>query len=163
MRKFLPKNFPWHFPKKGKEKRGKKDIVVCSECEAFYWHKSWHHSLDDYPELKEDKEIRFELCPACRMIKEGRFEGEIILENCPEDKEELLQFINNFAQEEQRRDPLARVVSVEDIAKGMLRVTFTENQIAKKLAKRLKKTFKTKNRIIFSKKDKTIRIFCKFP
>ncbi len=97
------------------------------------------------------------------MIKEGRFEGEIILENCPEDKGELLQFINNFAQEEQRRDPLARVVSVEDIAKGMLRVTFTENQIAKKLAKRLKKTFKTKNRIIFSKKDKTIRIFCKFP
>ena len=166
MKKFLPKNFPWHFPKKKKEgdKKGKKDIVVCPECECFYWYKSWHHSLEDYSELREDKEVRFELCPACKMIKEEKFEGELILENCPEEKkEEITNFVENFAKEEYKRDPLARIVSIEDIAKGMMRITFTQNQVAKKLAKRFKKTFKTKNRVIFSKKDKTIRIFCLFP
>ncbi|MCD6094467.1 hypothetical protein J7J39_00985 [bacterium] len=164
-KKFIPKLLPWHFPKKKSEEgeKGKKDIIVCPECEAFYWYKSWHHSLDEYPELRENKEVKFELCPACKMTKEGKFEGEVILENVPEKiREELVNFINNFNEEENRRDPLARIISVEDIAKGMIRVTFTQNQLAKKLAKRLKKTYKTQNRIIFSKKDKTIRAFCVF-
>lgn len=163
-KKFLPKFLPWHFPKnKGEEKKGQKDIIVCSQCEAFYWYKSWHHSLDAYPHLKEEKEVKFTTCPACKLIKEGKFEGEVLLENIPEEKkEEVLNFVRNFGEEEFKRDPLARIISIEEIAKGMIRILFTQNQLAKKLAKRLKKTFKTQNRIIFSKKDKIIRAFCVF-
>jgi hypothetical protein len=162
MRKFFPKNFPWHFPKSKKEEqefgKAKKDIFVCKACNCFYWYKSWHHSLDDYPELKETKDIKFTLCPACRMIKEKKYEGEILLENVSDKKEEIENLISNFSEIAFDRDPMARIISIEEVAKGMLRVLTTENQIAKKLAKKIAKAYKGKIFITYSKRESTIRI-----
>ena len=44
---------------------GQRNILLCRQCGAFYWYKSWHCCLEDYPQLKEDKQIKFTLCPAC--------------------------------------------------------------------------------------------------
>lgn len=162
MRKSFPKNLPWHFPKSKKEEqeygKGKKDILVCQECQAFYWYKSWHHNLADYPELSQDKNVRFTLCPACKMIADGRFEGEVLIENiAPERSQELENLIHNFGRTAFLKDPMDRVISMEIIAKGMLRVLTTENQMAKQLAKKIKKTFKGKLSFAFSKKESTLR------
>ena len=157
MLKFLPKNFPWHFPRRKKEegKKGKKDILICEKCGAFYWYKSWHHNLEDYPHLKEDKDLQFTLCPACRMEKEGRYEGEVLLENVKEEiKEEVQNLIQNFAQKAYQRDPMDRIILIEEIAKGMIRILTTENQMAKKIAKKLRRTYKARVKIIYSKNSK---------
>jgi NMD protein affecting ribosome stability and mRNA decay len=168
MPRFLPKDFPWHFPKSKKEEqeygRGKKDILICEKCGAFYWYKSWHHSLDDYPELSENKDVKFTLCPACKMIENGQYEGELILENVLEEKkEEIENLINNFGELAYQKDPMDRIISIEDIAKGMIRVLTTENQIAKRLAKKLKRTYKAKVKFIYSKKESTLRARVVFP
>jgi NMD protein affecting ribosome stability and mRNA decay len=168
MKKFFPKNFPWHFPKSKKESqefgKGKKDILICRKCNAVYWYKSWHHSLDDYPELKEEKGIKFVFCPACRMIKEGKYEGELILENVPgEKKEEIENLINNFGELAYQNDPMDRIISIEEIAKGMIRVLSTENQMIKRLAKKLKRTYKGKINIVHSKKESVVRVRVVFP
>jgi NMD protein affecting ribosome stability and mRNA decay len=161
MRKMFQKS-SWRFPKSTKEEaefgRGKKDILICRECEAFYWHKSWHHDLADYAELSEDKNLRFTICPACRMIKDGRYEGEVIIENMPEQKrEEIENLITNFGETAFERDPMDRIISIQTVAKGMLRILTTENQMAQQLAKKIKKTFKGKVSFLHSKRESTLR------
>ena len=143
MHKFLPKNFSWHFPKSKKEEaefgKGKGNILVCKNCSAVYWHKSWHHSLQDYPYLKKDKDIKFVLCPACRMIENNKYEGELVIENIQNEQEkEIRNLINNFGRTAFERDPMDRIISIERIAKGMLRILTTENQMVQQLAKKLK-------------------------
>lgn len=162
MKRILPKNFPWHFSKFRKQKaetgKSKKDSLACRDCEAFYWHKSWHHSLANCPDISEDKNIEFTICPACQMIKDGRYEGEIIIENVAEQKrEEIENLISNFGETAFQRDPMDRIISIETVAKGMTRVLTTENQMAQQLAKKIKKTFKGEITLIHSKKEATLR------
>lgn len=162
MSNLLPKDFSWHFPKSKKEEqecaKGRKDILVCRECNAFYWYKSWHHHLNDYPELKENKNINFGLCPACRMIEQGKYEGEILIENIDSEKEgQLKNLINNFSEIAFEKDPMDRIISIEKVAKGILRVLTTENQMAKQLAKKVKKAFNGKASFTFSQRESTLR------
>lgn len=162
MLKFLPKDFPWGFRKRRKKEqereRAKKDILVCKKCEAFYWNKSWHHNLEDYPHLDEEKNIEITICPACKMIEEGKYEGEVIIENVDETKkEEIINLIKNFGQASFRRDPLDRIISIEEIARGMIRVLATENQMARRLAKKLGHTYKGRLKFIYSKQGKIVR------
>jgi hypothetical protein len=160
----FPKNLPSHFPKSKKEEqefgKGKKDILICRECDAVYWYKSWHHSIEDYPELKEAKNVDFTICPACLMIKEGKFEGEIILENVPEDlKKEIKNLAENFGKRAFEKDPMDRVISIKEIEKGKIQILTTENQLTQRLAKKIKQTFgqKTKLTISHSKRESTLR------
>lgn len=160
MRNFFEKT-SWPFPgyKKGvKEfKNTKGNVLVCEECDAVLWQKSWHHGLEDIPET-EKKNILFVICPACRMIKDNRYEGEVIIENISEEKkEEIENLISNFSETAFKKDPMDRIISMQTVAKGMLRVLTTENQIAQQLAKKIKKTFKGKTSFMYSKRESILR------
>ena len=52
--------------------------AVCSGCGSFYFEKSWHHPSRDKSKIYG---APFIMCPACRMIKDRVFEGELITEN----------------------------------------------------------------------------------
>ena len=159
-----PKNYPSHFPKSKKEESefgpGKKDILICRHCNAVYWYKSWHHKLEDYPELKEGKDVRFSICPACAMIKDKRFEGEIILENVPKKiKEEIKKLAKNFGKRAFERDPMDRIISIEDTTEENVRILTTENQLAQRLSEKIKETFSPSSKlsISHSNKDRILR------
>lgn len=178
-KKFSPKNYPSHFPKSKKEEQefgpGKKDILVCRKCNAVYYFKSWHHRLDDYPYLKESKQLKFGLCPACQMINDNRFEGEIIIEGCflKEDKILIINTIKNIGKEGFKRDPEDRIIKIEEKQiskkdlkkmkeeterKDQIHVLTTENQLAVRIAKKIAETFKGSMNISYSKKESTARI-----
>ena len=92
------------------------------------------------------------------MIKDGRYEGEVIIENVAEqEREEIENLITNFGETAFGRDPMDRIISIETIAKGMLRVLTTENQMAQQLAKKIKKTFKGKVSFLHSRRESTLR------
>ncbi len=163
----LPKNLPSHLPKPKKEESefgmGKKDILICKECNAVYYYKSWHHRLDDYPFLKETKNLRFTLCPACRMVKEHRFEGEIRVENVPQKfQTDLKNLIKNFGEKAFEKDPQDRVISINEISttpegRSNFQILTTENQLAQRLAEKISEVFKGKCSISHSKGESTIR------
>ena len=165
--------------------KGEKDILVCKKCGAFYWYKSWHHSLLDYPELEEEKRIKFVLCPACKMILEKKYEGEIILKGVPEDfKEEIKRLIKNYGERAFRKDPMDRIISLrerkisrasaeerrragsrKEVEGGReIRVLTTENQLAIRLAKKINRVFggKLKTSISYSHQEDTVRIIINF-
>lgn len=137
---------------------GKIDTLICKKCGAVYWHKSWHHRLSDYPELKRSKRLKFTLCPACQMVLDKKFEGEIILENVPEHfKNNIKTLAKNYGARASGLDPMDRIISIKERRaqrvtarrkRGAtfrkefegsrdIRILTTENQLAKRLAKKI--------------------------
>lgn len=142
--KFSPTRFP---ERRGKQEfgAGKKEYMVCKDCQAAYYDKSWHHSLADYKHLKEKnidkKKINFTLCPACEMIKNKQFEGLITVCNVPSlIKSELINLAKNMGETARRIDPMDRVSKIKEV-KNVIEIWTTENQLAKKIANKIKSTF----------------------
>jgi len=129
--------------------KAKKGLSICKQCYAFYYKKSWHASVSKAKGLKL---TNFVLCPACKMIKKGLYEGKIIIKDVPEKLAlELVNLIKGFSERAQKRDILDKVIEIKKVGKGFV-VTTTENQLAVKLAKKIKSTFnKVELKISYSK------------
>lgn len=122
--------------------KGKLGLVFCKNCNSVYYKKSWHHNLRNYKKLKEDLKIVFSLCPACKMIKNNQFEGRLVVENIPvKIYDSLAHLIENFCRRAFQKDPLDRLIKIKK-AKNSLEITTTENQLAVKLAKKIREVFK---------------------
>lgn len=122
-----------------KHNQGKSGLIFCQNCGAVYYKKSWHHELNKKIEIKKEK---FGLCPACQMIKNKQFEGEIIIENIPLGTyNNLVNLTKAFCRRAYGIDPLDRLIEIKKIKQG-LRITVTENQLAVKLAKKIKQVFR---------------------
>lgn len=144
------KNTAGKIPARRSEKqefrKGEKGVVFCGECGATYFMKSWRHSLEKYRSLPKDAPVKFGLCPACEMVKNHQFEGKIVVKNVPEkEAKDLMGLIENFGERAYERDVLDRVIDVKRTKSGKgseIVVTTTENQLANKLADKIRSTFK---------------------
>lgn len=139
--------------------KGKIDIVMCLECDSVYYEKSWHHRLEDYKQLSQDKRIKFLICPACRMIKDKTYEGKVSIAR-PAQKnveQDLLNLIENVGQRAFKRDPLDRIIEIKK-TKDKIEVLTTENQLALSIAKQIKRAFKGKLNIKWSDQEDVVRI-----
>ncbi|MEK9154529.1 MAG: hypothetical protein AAB596_00410 [Patescibacteria group bacterium] len=132
--------------------KGKAGLVLCRDCGASYYKKYWHHNLRNYKNPKEDALVRFSVCPACKMIENRQFEGKIVVENIPAKiLSDLTNLAENFCRKAYLSDPLDRLIKIKKIKEGVLEITTTENQLAVRLAKKIKETFKKdKNEISYS-------------
>lgn len=136
-------------PEKEKYQRKKLGLVFCKECKAVYYKKSWHHNLNQKSKIKSQK---FGLCPACQMIKNRQFEGKIIIKNIPSKiYNNLLSLVKTFSHRAYQVDPMDRLIEIKNIGINQLKnqhksaslvITLTENQLAVKLAKKIKEVFK---------------------
>jgi len=127
----------------GEFSKGKKGLLICEKCSKFYYLKAWHHSADAYIAKRENKDmpIGFTLCPACTMVKNKQYEGMVIIKNIPEKvRRELIGLIEGFCKRAYDRDPLDRLIDIKKEG-AVLAVTTTENELASKLAQKIKSTF----------------------
>ncbi|GAI19475.1 unnamed protein product [marine sediment metagenome] len=137
------------------------------------------------PKLKETKNIKFVICPACQMIKDKKYEGEIILEAVPENfKKDIKTLAENYGKRAIVADPMDRIISIKERRvkrvtaarkrgatsreefKGLMdiRILTTENQLAKRLAKKINEIYggKLAVSISHSHKEDTARVRIKF-
>lgn len=122
--------------------KGKQGLTICKICRATYYKKSWRHNLGGYKNFREDLPVYFIVCPACQMIKNRQFEGRIIIENIPiKILGGLKHLTETFCKRAYLRDSQHRLIDVKKTKTG-LEITVTENQLAVKLAKKIKDTFK---------------------
>ena len=125
----------------GHEQKG---ILECPTCHNVHFRKRWHHSIDSLnahakSTLQVTKKV---LCRACKMTQAHLFEGELLVEECPErHQEELLRLIYNFGKRAKEVDPQHRIIKIEEISQGAYRVITTENQLADRLAKKIREVF----------------------
>src|SRR3989344_7511898 len=112
--------------------------AVCPECSSFYFEKSWHHPSRDKSKIYG---APFFMCPACQMIKERVFEGEVIIENIPEKSfDDLEKLIRSYSARAFAEDCQHRLIDLLSYRDSIIATT-TENQLATKLAKKIKETF----------------------
>lgn len=123
---------------------GKKEYIICKNCQIAYYDKRWHHNLSDDKHIEKNidkKKLNFVLCPACQIIKNKQYEGIIFVYDVPEKiKEEMIHLVKNMGQTAFEIDPLDRVSKIKE-SKNIIEVWTTENQLAKKIANKLKSTF----------------------
>jgi len=106
--------------------------------------KEWHRpdsSLLVQSKIGWEKGVHFVTCPACTMKKRGLYEGEIVIKNVPTRFEgELMRLIVAYGSRAGKRDPQDRILKIAR-SKGGWRVTTTEDELAVKLAKKIKGVF----------------------
>ena len=91
------------------------------------------------------------------MIKNKKFEGEVIVKNVSSKvKANLINLIKNFGKEAFKKDPQDRVISIIDNG-SQLRILTTENQLAQRLGKKLSQVFKGRLSVSHSKGESILR------
>lgn len=137
--------------------KGFKGLVLCKNCNAAYFKKYWHHNLRNYKDERRDQEIKFVFCPACQMIKNKQFEGEITICNVPpKNQKSLINLIEAFCLRAYKRDSQHRLIDIKK-NKNDIVATTTENQLAKQLARKIQDTFKkVKKQISYSPKPSDV-------
>lgn len=125
--------------------KGKHDYIFCPQGEAVYYKKSWHHIAKFFtnpPDSKRDKDVSFQLCPAHEMEKNKQYEGEVIVCDVPDMfRDDLWRLVEGIGEKAMRKDVLDRVFAVKWV-KNQLTATTSENQLAQKIGRKIKETFK---------------------
>lgn len=121
---------------------GKRGLILCDVCGIAYYKKSWHHRMDDMKSIgRHDTPVAFKRCPACTMMKNKQYEGRITISGVPAARrEELLKLIENSGAQAYEADPLDRVIAIVP-DRDKIVVTTTENQLANKIARKIRATF----------------------
>lgn len=142
-RKLLPRHCEMKNEEYWKERKG---VVKCPNCVNVHFKKRWYASEEDLRRRLKIEKLSIaetKLCPACKMIKERAFEGEVFIEGFPERHiKELLRLVKNFGERTTQIDPQDRIIKIEETDKGY-RITTTENQLADKIANKIKDAFNT--------------------
>ena len=127
---------------------GKKALEICRVCGSIYYKKSWHHPLEGLKQVVPKKMV---LCPADQMIKNRQYEGKIIIQKVPAKiEDELIKVIKNSGSQAFSVDPMDKIIAIKK-EKDELVVTTTENEMANKMARKIKGVFKKVNtKITFS-------------
>lgn len=123
-----------------------KGIVLCSSCYNIFAGKKWHapESALVQHAMVRGKNIDFHLCPACTMARDHTFEGELIIKNIPQKYDaEIVHLVAASGARATAMDPQDRILSIQKRANGY-RVRTSENQLAVKIAKKIKSSFKKK-------------------
>ena len=123
--------------------KGDKPFLMCSDCGSVYFDKYWHHKIEEFNRLEKENnfQMKFKLCPACEMIKNKQYEGRVVIKNIPKKLEaELGKIITSFTRTAFEIDPLDRLINIKK-GKDDWEVTTTENQLANKLARKIKELF----------------------
>lgn len=164
MKNLLPKSIPASFPKSKKEEsefgKSKKGVITCKKCNAMLYQGSWRHESEIKKHVIKNKHNGFSICPACKMIKDSMYEGELIIQNVnPEIKKYIINAIKNKGEKGFKNDSQDRVISVNDDHDGKMNIFTTENQLALKIARKIKKSFNGTMKVIYSKKESVVRIY----
>lgn len=163
--------------------RGRKEYLLCSECGSWYFHKSWHTNIEEDTRhfFVGEENIQTVVCPPCRWRHDKQFEGELVLENIPQIfRESVHNLIRNYDTREQARDPMDRILHIEESNIGrpsgaqkrgavsrksleripIIRILTSENQMAVQLAKKISETFggKLKPKITYSHEEDIVRV-----
>jgi hypothetical protein len=120
----------------------KKGLIVSKTCGAYYNKKSWHHDAKKFVADRGGRiPFKFSECPACAMIRHGLYEGKIIISNIPPKFwSEISNLIRAYSKRAEAQDPLDRLIAITKT--GMTAtITVTENQLAAKLARKIKDVF----------------------
>ncbi|MEW6686167.1 MAG: BCAM0308 family protein [Candidatus Edwardsbacteria bacterium] len=138
---------------------GYKEPTVCPTCKAIYYNKKWALEEQLSFSLKKLGEFHYQKCPACRKIEDRYPMGILHLSGkfLNEHKDELINLIRSEERRGREKNPLERVIKIEEMKYG-LNVETTTESLALRLGRVLSRAYKGKIKYRFSQEEKLIRI-----
>jgi hypothetical protein len=143
-KKYTNATFTHRVDHEGGAHRGPKALrgpLVCERCGAMYIKRRWTLTPPERTAgLEAIAAPRPAICPACRMIAEARFGGEVRISGAfaASHREEIERLIKGEAARAAADNPLARIVHI-DRTGGRLIVRTTTEHLAKRLGQALHK------------------------
>jgi hypothetical protein len=124
-------------------KGASKHVSVCEQCHAVYSNKRWSLSPGLYDTIMKDPSTTPVVCPACHKMRDDLPSGIVTLKGdyvLPH-KLELLKLVKNEETRARVGNPLERVMSVKENGGGSLVITTTNERLAQRLGRAIKKAF----------------------
>ncbi len=113
---------------------------LCRVCGAVYQKKRWVIDDTESVRLQQGSETHQVVCPACRKIADHYAEGTVTLHGTYlwEHETEIRNILRNEENRVMSKNPLARIISMEQ-ADGNLLIETTEEKLAEHLGRVLHK------------------------
>lgn len=133
-------------------------VAVCESCQAVYMKKRWYLKVAaaktaGMPVIKV-------VCPACLKIRDN-FPGGIVTlsgESVIAHKDEFLHMIRNEEERARGFNPLERVMSIKENGHGSIVINTTNEKLAQRLGRAMKKAFRGEVTYRWSHGDKLVRV-----
>lgn len=122
---------------------GSQKTAVCEGCHAVYQNKRWYADVKLYDSVAESPGAAKLVCPACLKIRDDfpggivTLKGDYVLPH----KQDLMNLIKNEEERARGFNPLERVMAIKESGHGSLVVTTTNEKLAQRLGRALKKAF----------------------
>lgn len=133
---------------------------VCKECRSVYMNKRWYadNSLYEYV-IKAGGRLEM-LCPACRKIKDDFPSGVLTLKGAATApfRKELMNLIKNEEERARGINPLERVISIREDGVGDIVICTTNEKLAQRLGRAVKKAFHGEVEYTWSHDNKLVRV-----
>lgn len=137
------------------------DPTRCPSCGVVYNKKQWRFiDVKDIEFDRENNYIDIAKCPACRKIEDHYPMGLVELSGSfiEGHKEDILNLIKNEEEREKEKNPLGRLMKIEE-KDGKILLETTNEALALRLGKALFKAFKGEVEYKFSETQKLVRVF----
>ncbi len=118
-------------------------ISVCEGCRAVYMNKRWYAEGGVDETVLRNPEAAKVVCPACLKIRDNfpggivTLKGDYVLPH----KHDLMKLIKNEEERARGLNPLERVMSVKENGFGSIIISTTNEKLAQRLGRAVKKAF----------------------
>ncbi|HXG52688.1 MAG TPA: BCAM0308 family protein [candidate division Zixibacteria bacterium] len=138
-----------------------KGTFRCGGCGAYYYRRRW--SLIPPAGSAGPIPVNRKYCPACRKTKERYPNGELHLLNVEAaDRGEILNILKNEQERAQQKNPLERIMNMEQAASGW-KVETTTEKLAQRLGRAIRKAKGGRLAYKWSHNNKFVRVFWEKP
>jgi NMD protein affecting ribosome stability and mRNA decay len=133
---------------------------ICQRCQAILKKGNW--SLDEAlrAEVLKWENPKQVLCPACRRIMDDYPAGIITLKGAylERHKEDILQTIHNEEQNAKQKNPLERIMKIEEDKDGIT-ITTTDSKLARRIGRAVNRANGGELKVKFSRENNLVRIY----
>ena len=137
--------------------KGGQGVAVCEGCQAVYRNKRWYTG----PEVIKVGTVTMKVvCPACLKIRDNFPGGIVTLAGgyvLPH-KREIIKLVKNEEDRARGFNPLERVMSIKENGHGSIIINTTNEKLAQRLGRAIKKAFHGDVRYHWSHDNKLVRV-----
>ena len=139
---------------------GTQRLSLCEGCHSVYRNKRWYADAALYESLRKNPAVADTVCPACLKIRDNFPGGIVTLKGSYvfTHRQGLLNLIRNEEERARSVNPLERVMSMREDGFGKLVVTTTNEKLAQRLGRAIRKAFQGAVAYHWSHDNKLVRV-----
>jgi len=140
--------------------RGGSAVSVCGSCRAVYRNKRWYAEAGTGGTAAVARGVELTVCPACLKIRDDfpggivTLKGDYVLAH----KQDIMHLVRNEEERARGFNPLERIMAFKENGYGSLVITTTNEKLAQRLGRALKKAFHGDVSYHWSHDDKLVRV-----